>query len=205
LSALLTRDVYARLLVRDRDDHHYLRVGQWLTPLIIAVSFLYVPFLLRGSMLLFYLEITSTFVIPLLTIFLMGALTRVHRSSGLIGLVVGALYGIIRLFAFAIAENHGVAILPAIMTNTYAAYPISMLLTAGTMGVVSLFMGWEAGAGTTHCAYAEEGGWLRSSQLAVRDLDRAARAGHREESRLPSVLAIGVVVTGCLLSFVIFW
>jgi Na+/proline symporter len=47
LSALLTRDVYARLLVRDRDDRHYLRVGQWLTALIIGLSFLYVPFLLQ--------------------------------------------------------------------------------------------------------------------------------------------------------------
>ena len=27
LSSLLVRDVYARLIVRDRDDHHYLRVG----------------------------------------------------------------------------------------------------------------------------------------------------------------------------------
>ncbi|MCH2204084.1 MAG: hypothetical protein MK102_19135, partial [Fuerstiella sp.] len=53
LSALLTRDVYARLFVRDRDDRHYMRVGQWLTPLIIGGSFVYVPFL-EGGMLLFY-------------------------------------------------------------------------------------------------------------------------------------------------------
>ena len=52
LSALLTRDVYARLLVRGRDDHHYLRVGQWLTPVVIGISFLYVPSLLEGGMLL---------------------------------------------------------------------------------------------------------------------------------------------------------
>ena len=34
LSVLLARDAYARLLVRERDDRHYLRVGQWLTPVI---------------------------------------------------------------------------------------------------------------------------------------------------------------------------
>ncbi len=34
LSALLTRDVYARLLVPNRDEKHYLQVGRWLTPLI---------------------------------------------------------------------------------------------------------------------------------------------------------------------------
>ena len=31
MSALLTRDVYARLIARDRDDAHYVRVGRWMT------------------------------------------------------------------------------------------------------------------------------------------------------------------------------
>ena len=31
LSSLLTRDIYARLIVKDRDDKHYLAVGRWLT------------------------------------------------------------------------------------------------------------------------------------------------------------------------------
>lgn len=97
ISALLTRDVYARLLVRKRDDHHYLRVGQWLTPVIIGSSFLYMPSLLaRGTMLIQFLDLTSTFVIPLLTLYLMGTFTRVHRSSGTIGLLVGAAYGVLR-------------------------------------------------------------------------------------------------------------
>ena len=43
-------------IVRDRDDHHYLRVGQWLTPVIIFGSFAYVPFMLESGMLLFYLR-----------------------------------------------------------------------------------------------------------------------------------------------------
>ena len=43
LSALLTRDVYARLLVTGRDDRHYLRISQWLTPAVIAISFFYIP------------------------------------------------------------------------------------------------------------------------------------------------------------------
>ena len=67
LSALLVRDVYARFIVRNKDDRHYLRVGQWLTPVIIFGSFLYVPFLQQGQgMLLFYIELAGAFVIPLL-------------------------------------------------------------------------------------------------------------------------------------------
>ena len=42
LSALFTRDIYARFIVRDGDDNHYLKVGRWVTPLVIGGSFLYI-------------------------------------------------------------------------------------------------------------------------------------------------------------------
>ena len=38
LSALLTRDVYARTISPNRDDAHYLRVGRCPTPLIVFGS-----------------------------------------------------------------------------------------------------------------------------------------------------------------------
>ncbi len=201
LSALLTRDVYARLLVRDRDDRHYLRVGQYLTPVIIASSFLYVPFLLEGGMLLFYIDLTSALVIPLLTLFLMGAMTRVHRKSGVIGLVVGTLYGVLRLLAPLIAEHFGVAVLPRALINTYMAYPFSMLLTGSVMVLVSAFAGWEP-RGISLVRNHEQSPWLRTSQLAVRELqeeeDSSARA-------LPAYLAVALFAVGCLLSFVVLW
>ena len=204
LSALLTRDVYARLIVRDRDDRHYLRVGQWLTPVIIGLSFLYVPFMLGGGMLLFYIDLTSTFVIPLLTVFLLGTCTRVHRSSGMIALLAGALYGVVRLLAPALAEKYGIAVLPEFMVNSYAAYTISMLITAGTAVLVSLIAGWEAPAGILH---EEEGTWLRSSQLEVRQLDQGSVGGRQAEwsALTPVLLTILVVSAGCFLSFVVFW
>ena len=200
LSALLTRDVYARLFVRSRDDKHYMRVGQLFTPLIIAGSFLYVPFM-KGGMLLFYLDLTSTFVIPLLTLFLMGALTRVHSCTGLIGLLAGAGYGVMRLLAAPVAEWHGIQILPAAMTNSFAAYVFSILVTAGTMVVASLFLGWAPKGNLSH---VEQPGWLRTSQLALRQLEveddqTAASDG------APLLLAIISVAIGCWLSFVVFW
>ena len=204
LSALLTRDVYARFIVRDRDDRHYLRAGQLLTPLVIAISFLYIPFM-EGGMLMFYLEITSTFVIPLLTLYLMGAFTRVHRTSGLVGLVVGAAYGILRLFAPTLAEQMGVKVMPAFMTETFASYPVSMVLTAGTMVVMSLIRGWEKPGQLLH---EEQGPWLRSSQLAARQLAEDALPATAQSAGfrlLPVALAILVVATGCVLSFYVFW
>ena len=202
LSALVTRDVYARILRRDADDRHYLRVGQWLVPIIIAISFFYLPFL-KSGMLMFYLELTSAFVTPLLTLFLMGALTRVHRSSGAIGLAVGAGYGVFRLFAVPVAENYGVAVLPAWAANTYAAYPISIALTSGSMVVVSLVRGWQP-AGTP--LRGENTAWLRSSQEALQTVSGPEAVRVRGAAGwLPSLLTLGVVGIGLYLSYVVFW
>ena len=201
LAALLTRDVYARLFARNKDDRHYMRVGQWLTPATIGGSFLYVPFM-KGGMLLFYVELTSTFVVPLLTLFLMGSLTRVHRRAGLIGVLVGGGYGVMRLLAAPIAEVYGVAILPSIMTNAFAAYVFSILITAGSMVLFSLIAGWEPRG---ELLREEKTGWLRSGQLALRQLEPAPDPLGTAASWLPAVMAVIAVVMGCALSFLIFW
>ena len=205
LSALLTRDVYARLLVRDRDDRHYLRVSQWLTPVVIGISFLYVPGLLRGGMVLYYLDLTSAFVIPLLTAYLMGSFTRVHRRSGLIGLVVGATYGMLRLVAPMVAETTGWVLLPPVMMGTYAAYPFSMAVTAGTMLLVSRMVGWESGSVPALSYRQEKSGWLRSSQLTIRRLQAEIAKDAPRGQRLPALLSILALTAGCLLTFVVFW
>ena len=201
LAALLTRDVYARLIVRDRDDDHYLRVGQWLTPVIIGISFIYMPILLRGGMLLFFLDVTNTFVTPLLTLYLMGTMTNVGRRSGLIGLLVGAAYGVSRLFAPWIASEFGVAILPKFAVNSFAAYPISMAVTAGTMLLISTVTGWHPRGGTTT---AESSEWLRSSQATVRELSISATEKPRNQAA-PVVVAFIVAAIGWWLCFVAWW
>ena len=201
LSSLLVRDVYARLIVRDRDDRHYLRMGQWLTPLIIFGSFLYVPFLLQErGMLLFYVDLVGAFVIPLLTLYLMGVFTRVHRRSGAVALAVGVTYGGLRLLAPWVAERWGVAILPQVMLENYGSHTLSMLLTAGTMVVMSLFAGWEPRGAALH---VEAGGWLRSSQLQVSRIKTADVAPRSE--LWPILLAVAVIAAGVILTFVVFW
>jgi len=201
LSSLLVRDVYARLIVRDREDQHYLRVGQWLTPLIIFGSFGYVPLLIRErGMMLFLIDQVSVFVVPLLTIYLMGVLTRVHRSSGAIGLLIGVAYGVLRLLAPMVAERFAVVVLPPLMVNAYASYVFSILITAGTMIATSLLLGWETPGELLH---QERTGWLRASQLRVSQIDPT---GHVSRSPAwPVVLGIALVVVGALLSLVIFW
>jgi len=200
LSSLLVRDVYARLIVRDRDDRHYLRVGQWLTPVIIFSSFCYVPFLLKSGMLFYYIELVGAFVAPLLTIYLMGAFTRVHRKSGTIGLVVGVGYGVLRLFAPTIANTFGVAVLPPVMVGGLAGWLFCVLLTSGAMVAVSLIVGWTPAGELLH---DEQSGWLRSSQLDIRSHDetRESAAGNI----WPAFINVVVVLVGLVLSFYVFW
>lgn len=199
LSALLTRDVYARLIVKNGSDRHYLWVGRVLTPVIIGGSFAYVPFL-EGGMLLFYLDLTSAFVVPLLTLYLMGTLTRVHRKAGLIGLLAGTVYGMVRLVAPTIAARYGVRILPVLLLDSSGAYLYSLLLTAGVMIGVSLWIGWAPRGALFR---AEADGWLRATQLEVRS--QTSSEGALRSPVLPAVLAALIVAAGAVLSFVVFW
>ena len=200
MSALLTRDVYARLFVRNADDAHYVRVGQWLTAAVVIGSFGYVPFLLRQGMMAFYLDLVATFVIPLLTIYLMGIFTSVHRKSGTIGLLTGVAYGVWRLVAQKLAVDYGVSSMPVWMLNSFAAYPISLLITASTMVLVSLVLGWDSRANLLH---EEASGWLRSSQQKATGAAMPIDASHNDA--LPLALGLAVIGLGVALSFLIFW
>jgi SSS family solute:Na+ symporter len=201
LSSLLVRDVYARFMVLDRDDRHYLRVGRWLTPVIIFGSFAYVPFLLtERGMLWFFIDLVGAFVVPLLTIYLMGVFTRVHRRSGVFGLGLGIAYGVLRLLAPVFAEQYGVAVLPRLMADYYASYIFAVLLTAGPMVVISLFAGWEPLGELLH---QEKSGWLRSSQLQASRIEPASPPSHSDA--WPAFLGAAVILMGMLLSFVVFW
>jgi Na+/proline symporter len=200
MSALLTRDVYARLMAPDRPDPHYVRVGRWMTLAVALGSFLYVPFLLREGMMSFYLGMVGTFVVPLLTVYLMGVFTRVHRKSGTIGLAAGMIYGIARLIAVQVATTQGVLLLPAVMLDGFAAYPISMAITAGAMLVTSLAIGFEPRGPLLH---AEAEGWLRRSQSQVQTLETLAVP--QRSNALPAMLGLVVIGLGIVLSFVVFW
>ena len=101
----------------------------------------------------------------LLTLFLMGTLTSVHRRAGLIGLLAGTLYGVLRLCTPLVETHFGFSLMWGPLANSWAAYPLSMIISAATMVLCSLFLGWENGE--TLSAREEESPWLRSSQVEI--------------------------------------
>ena len=106
LSAIFTRDVYARLFVRDRDDHHYVVVGRIATIAVLLLGFLYLPFImLQKNMLDAFTTLIPVFVTPLFAVYIGGVLTRVNRRSGLISLIVGSIYGMFALYCRESAKN----------------------------------------------------------------------------------------------------
>ncbi len=165
LSAVFTRDLYARFLVTDCDDRHYLRVSRIFTFVMIAASFAYIP-LLKEGMVEFYLELTRVAVTPLFTVYMMGTLTRVHRASGSVGLVAGIVCGLTSFFGERLDWP-----LPLWWTNTWWAYLWSIAVPAVAMVVTSVIRGWA-----TH----EEMRGLVYSPVGVQDAtlpsDRTAAA-----------------------------
>ena len=134
ISALFTRDVYARFLKRDGSDEHYLRVSRLTVPIIIALGFLYVPFLKVGAVKV-YLSLTSIFVLPLAVLYLVGAFTKVHRSAAVVGLSVGAVYGLFAFSARTLEWQH-----PSWLIDVWWGYLWNVLLPATSMIVYSAIL-----------------------------------------------------------------
>jgi SSS family solute:Na+ symporter len=147
LSALFTRDIYARFLARGRiDDRRSLAVSRVATVGILALGFLYLPFVRsKETMLSAFLTLIPVFVTPLFTLYLAGTLTRAHPRSGIIGLVAGSLYGI---GAFLEREVFVTQALPGWLTERWFAYPWSMAVTAGAMALATAVLGRAQERGT---------------------------------------------------------
>ncbi|MDG2381745.1 MAG: hypothetical protein P8N76_08725 [Pirellulaceae bacterium] len=205
LSSLLTRDIYARLIVTNRSDQHYLAVGRWLTPVIIFGSFIYVPALLAEGMIFTYLKIVGAFVVPLLTVYLFGTFTRVHRSSALPGLIIGVGFGVVALNAPKLAIESNLWLLPPVFMNSYATAPLGCVLTAITMLLITLTRGWTSPK-ELYIQSQTPDSWLSQSQKQIIQSEKLADVDVKtESSKTPLLLGLAVWGIGLILTFVVFW
>ncbi len=217
VAAVFTRDIYARFLVKSRDDRHYLRVSRWATVGVIAISFGYIPFFDAGMM-VFFLRITSVAVIPLFTVTLLGTLTRVHRRSGAVGLVAGIVYGLSAL----IADSYALP-LPIWWTHTWWAYLWNVVIPAVAMLAATAWWGWASDEEVGALVYsrrdeqplvplaqpvATRGTWLESSRQDLPPLHKypfAVPPGGLAWYRRPFVWALAFLLVVGFVNLVVLW
>jgi SSS family solute:Na+ symporter len=203
LSALFTRDIYARLLVKDASDRHYLTVSRVTTIVIVALSFVYVPYILDSDGIVdFFVGITKVFVTPLLTVYLVGALTRADPRSALVGLVVGPLYGLAALYYGGTSDKPGE--LPAWFTEKFASFLWSTLITSLSMLIASVILRrWPQKKTATAPT-----GWLARSRDPIDGIGTSdALAGHQGMSwwKRPELWAAVVLLISGYGVFVVLW
>ncbi len=184
LGAVVTRDVFCRFLVPQAGDRQSLAAARLTAVGCMALSFLYIPFLEEG-MVAFYLRLSSVAVVPLGTVFAVGALTRAHRGAGLPGFLCGGACGVFSM----LGERLGWP-LPLWYISVWWSYLWAVIVTAGAMGLYSALRGPAARgsiAGLTlgSCRrgerYAGSGdGWLERSRLAMAAAARGPGHGVRQ-------------------------
>jgi SSS family solute:Na+ symporter len=203
LSAIFTRDVYARLLVKDASDRHYLTVTRVTTIVIVALSFVYVPFILSSKTIVdFFVRITSVFVTPLLTVYLVGVLTRADRRSALVGLVIGPMYGVAAIMLG--PTGYWPGLLPAWFTEKFASFLWSTLITSVSMLMTSVLLRGRPQETTTTAPT----GWLARSRNAAAEIPSSdAIAHHQAQSwwQQPGLWAAAVLLIAAYQIFVVLW
>ncbi len=135
LAALFTHDIYGRWIQKGRTAAHYTQVTRWSGIGILAIGFLYIPFIIRQrNMVDATLSLIPVFITPLFTIYLLGAVTRVHRRSAVPGLVIGGAFGCLSLLG---RESDAFNWVPRLFSEKWYSYPWSVAVTACTMLLVT--------------------------------------------------------------------
>ncbi len=200
LSAVFTRDIYARLIRPDEEDAHYLRVSRWATVVILALGFAYIPFISgKDTMLKAFLTLIPVFVTPLFTLYVAGVFTRAHPRAGITGILVGALYGLLALYD---REITNVGWLPDWLTGRWEALPWSMLFTAAGIAVATLVWGRATDDKPDAPGAA---GWLARSRAELPPLLEKPDASHAPGWAKPEWFAAALVAFTGWLVFGFFW
>ena len=199
LSALFTRDIYARLLVPDRDDAHYVSVSRWATVAILALGFVYLPFIgSKETMLQAFLTLIPVFVTPLFTIYVLGIFTRTHRKAGTIALFSGACYGVIALMD---REVVNIEWLPSWLTGRWPALLWAIAWTWGSAALATIVLGRD----TMSSRVAPVSGWLARSSHNLTQLRDAPFESTQPLWLRPETLAVVLITVTSVILLTLFW
>ncbi len=200
LSAIFTRDLYARMIVRDGKDEHYVRVGRFATLGVLCLGFVYLPFIfLQENMLRLLTTLVSVLVTPLLTVYIAGVFTPAHRKSGVIGLLAGATYGVL---ALAHRSLESVDWLPAWLVDRWMAYPVSVSVTATAMALATWILGADDGQ---RISKFREIGWLERSREALPEIQEKPFAGPIPWYARPGLLMALLMFLCLWIQLVLLW
>jgi len=212
LSAVFTRDIYARFLVREQSDSHYVLVGRIATVGVLACGFLYLPFIwMQDNIIKAFTTLIPVFVTPLFTVYMLGVLTRAHRRSGMVGLLIGSAYGLLALYD---REFHDQGIFPSWLTELWPVVPTwltdrwpafcwSLLITTSVMAITTLVLGRDTGDTTT---WSEDRGWLHRSRETLPVLKEHPFSTDRVPTYLQPRWAAGLLmIAAAYATLVLFW
>ena len=202
LSAVFTRDIYARLIAKkDADDAHYVKVSRYATFAVLASGFLYLPFIQsKDTMLKALLTLIPVFVTPLLTIYLVGIFTKAHRRSGLWGIVTGATYGMIALWDR--ESETGATWLAEWFTGRWVALPWAMVFAGcGALTATLLFGKWN---GDEPAAQENANQWLKESSEDLAPIPEHPFPGEAPPIYLRPGLIAGVLLAITLIITALF-
>ncbi|MAT14107.1 MAG: hypothetical protein CMJ46_02425 [Planctomyces sp.] len=198
LSALFTRDIYARWLRPGKSEAHYLKAGRFATIGVLLLGFLYVPYIVSHKNMIDATQaLIAVFVTPLFTIYVLGALTPVPKKSGLVGLLVGGTFGIACfLQRYELLNQIIDPEVTALFTNRWYVYLWSMGFTGGSMLLTLLI--WEKQSVSTLEVPAD----LHSELAPVKE--------HPFSGKLPVWLqprwyAILLILVNLWITFTLFW
>jgi SSS family solute:Na+ symporter len=201
MAAVFTRDIYARFAIRDRDDAHYVRVARWSTVAVLALGFVYLPFIISApTMLAAFRSLTSVFVTPLFVVYLAGAVTPVGRRAGLIGLLAGGAYGIL---GFVDREIMNIFWLPSWLTGQWEAFLWAVVFTG-----IGLVWGTISSRGSEHLESTRgktETGWLAASSQGLTEVREHPFQKPPSLLQRPSLYVGLLALVSAYLVFGVFW
>lgn len=197
LSALFTRDIYARLIAKNREDAHYVAVSRWATAGVLAIGFAYIPFIRSTpTMLDAFLTLIPVFVTPMFTIYVVGVLTRAPARCGIVGILTGSAFGLIALVD---RQFYDVAWIPAWLTNPWPAYSWAIVFTL--LGVaIGAFLTPAKIAAANH-----EATWLETSSCSLDPLPDHPFKTAPPRWASPEIIAGVLIVATALVLGVFFW